>query len=805
MRREGLRKWMCVAAAAAGVAVAAAVGAVADGKGSSHRSVLAPMSATAGPYRATGPSSGSDGQPSSNPPEAVHQDRSPPLRTIPPAPPQPGPREHDQRVVPGPAPSSTADPVVQTRGGKRAAAVVGASFAGLGDGFSGPSGTMSVNSAPPDDNGAVGPNHYVQIVNTSLAVFNKAGAVLYGPVPSNTVWSGFGGGCQANNDGDATVAYDRLANRWVISQFSVSTTPFLMCVAVSTTADPTGSYNRYSFQYSSFPDYPKLGVWGDAYYTTLVLFGSSYQGPEVCAYDRAKMLVGQAATQKCFTLGTSYGPLLPADVDGPTPPPAGSPNYLLEVGTGVLHLWKFHVDWTTPANSTLTGPTTLPVAAFSPACAGSCIPQPGTTRKLDALGDRLMYRLAYRNFGDHESLVTSHSVVAGGSVGVRWYELRSPGGGAAIFQQGTYAPDSTYRWMGSVAMDASGGIGLGYSVSSSSLQPGIRYTGRLAGDAPGVMTQGEGVLFAGSGSQTGLSRWGDYSSMSIDPSDNCTFWYTNEYLPANGSFNWRTRIGSFKLPGCGGPVTSGFSIAANPTSLSVAKGASGTDTISTAVTSGSPQTVSLNASGQPAGTTVSFSPTSVTAGNSSTMTVNVGSTTTQGTYTITVTGTGTASTAQADVTLTVPGPAGAGIVNGGFEAGSLSGWTASGAYLPRVVTTKRSGSYGAALGSASPVNGDSTLAQTVTVPSGSPRLIFWYQPHCTDSIRYDQIQLQVRSTGGATLATVLNVCSNSGSWTKVSYNLSSFAGQTVVLWFNDHDDGYAGDPTYFVLDDVSVG
>src|SRR5205823_7014717 len=201
---------------------------------------------------------------------------------------------------------------------------------------------------------------------------------------------------------------------------------------------------------------------------------------------------------------TSYGGLLPADLDGSTAPPAGAPNDVVSFGTNSLLLWRFHTDWATPANSTLTGPTTIPVAAFSPACTGggTCIPQSGTTQKLDSLADRLMYRLAYRNFGDHESLVVNHSVTAGSSVGVRWYELRNPNGTPTVFQQGTYAPDASYRWMGSIAMDHTGDIALGYSVSSSTLRPGIRYTGRLASDPLGAMTQGEGTIVTGGGSQT---------------------------------------------------------------------------------------------------------------------------------------------------------------------------------------------------------------------------------------------------------------------------------------------------------------
>jgi hypothetical protein len=743
---------------------------------------------------------------------AVQHDTSPPLTTMQPAdaPPLDTKKEHPQHKYPTPDASTTADPVVQSSTGASAAPSLANNFEGVGAGFTGPQGTFTVNSAPPDPNSAVGPNNIVEVVNSAFAIFNKTGSVVYGPVQTNTLWSGFGGGCQSNNDGDATVAYDRLADRWIVSQFSVSTTPYLQCVAVSTTGDPTGSYHRYAFQYANFPDYPKLGVWPDAYYTTFNMFknGTTFAGPEICAYDRAKMLAGQAATQQCVQLGTSYGGLLPSDLDGSTPPPAGSPNYIVGYGTNSLLLWKYHVDWATTSNTSLTGPTTIPVAAFSAACSGgTCIPQSGTSQQLDSLADRLMYRLAYRNFGDHESLVVNHSVVAGSSTGIRWYELRSPNGTPTVYQQGTYAPDSSYRWMGSAAMDGNGDIALGYSTSSSSIHPGIRYTARLAGDPLGQMTQGEGTMVSGGGSQSGsnLSRWGDYSSMSIDPSDDCTFWYTNEYLTSTGAFNWHTRIGSFKLSGCGSSVASDFSMSASPNSVSVAQGGSGTSTISTAVTSGSAQSVALSASGLPAGTTVSFNPASVNAGSSSSMTVAVGSSTAPGTYSVTVTGTGSSATHTTAVSLTVTSTAPPGaLVNGGFETGSLAGWTASGVMAPAVVATPHSGSYSARLGSSTAYNGDSTLTQSVVVPSGNSQLTFWYQPHCPDSLTYDQIQVQVQNGAGTTLATPLNVCSNSGAWTQVTFDTSAYAGQTIVLRLNVHDDDYAGDPTYALYDDFAI-
>ncbi len=516
---------------------------------------------------AVGPAPALGQAPSAGPVEvsqAVHYDVSPPLRSMHVA----GPgtdhkREMPLRLLPQVPPGqSTPDPVVQTAAGPLVATTGGLNFAGVGNGDYG----FTPNAAPPDTNGAVGATQYVQWVNESFAVFDKAtGAIVPGfPKAGNTLWAGFGGGCETNNDGDPIVQYDKSANRWVFTQFSVSTTPYLQCVAVSTTSDAMGAYNRYAFDYGNtqFPDYPKLGVWPDAYYITFNIFnnGTTFAGAKLCAYDRTAMLAGAAATQQCIQLSTSYGGVLPSDLDGTTPPPAGSPNFMLNFGSNSLNEWKFHVDWANPGNTTLTGPLNIPVAAFTPACngGGTCIPQPNTKNKLDSLADRLMYRLAYRNIAGTESLVVNHSVSVGGNrrsqvVGVRWYELRAPNatGGATVFQQGTFAPDSTARWMGSIAMDKQGNIALGYSASSSSVYPSLRYTGRLATDPPGAM-QTEAVLKAGAGSQSGFSlhRWGDYSAMTVDPVNDCTFWYTNEYLKTTGAFNWSTWIASFKFPGC---------------------------------------------------------------------------------------------------------------------------------------------------------------------------------------------------------------------------------------------------------------
>ncbi|HEY2397054.1 MAG TPA: hypothetical protein VGH81_13910 [Rudaea sp.] len=435
---------------------------------------------------------------------------------------------------------------------------------GVGKGFSGPQGAFTVQYAPPDTVGAVGATQYVQIVNVGMAVFNKSTkAVVYGPVPTSTLWSGFGGQCETDNDGDAVVVYDKAANRWIISQFAVGTTPYLQCVAVSQTSDATGAWYRYAFSYGSvFPDYPKMGVWPDGYYETFNMFtGNTFSGAKLCAFNRTAMLTGAAATQQCFQLSSSFGGVLPSDFDGATAPPAGSPNFMLNFGTNSLNLWKFHVDWTTPANSTLSTAKNLAVAAFTPACGGgTCVPQSGVKQQLDSLADRLMFRLSYRNFGTYESLLVNHSVqVSSGGKGkptsysgVRWYELRAPNAAApTVFQQSTFAPDTSYRWMGSIAQDKQGNMALGYSASSSSLFPSIRYTGRLKTDPVNTM-QAEATIIAGTGSQTGqnLARWGDYSAMTVDPTDDCTFWYTDEYIKANGAFNWSTRIGSFKFAGC---------------------------------------------------------------------------------------------------------------------------------------------------------------------------------------------------------------------------------------------------------------
>jgi len=463
---------------------------------------------------------------------------------------------------------------VQSSSPGTSAATTDASFDGLGN----RNGVL-----PPDTVGAIGPNHYVQMTNLSFAVYDRSGAVVFGPVNNNTLWSALGNNnvCVKNNDGDPVVLYDEAADRWLASQFALPrfpNGPFYQCIAVSQTGDPTGAWYLYVYRISDtkLNDYPKFGVWPDGYYMSINqfqcnIFSCNWQGAGVVAFERDKMLAGDPTALgvyfDLYSVDPNLGGLLPSDWDGVTPPPAGSPNIFIQMdddawgytqGQDQLQLWDFHVDWSTPSNSSFSLDRTLTVDGFdSNLCnySRNCIPQPGGVA-VDSLSDRLMFRLQYRNFGDHQSLVTNHSVDVGDDrAGVRWYELRDTGGGWSVHQQGTFAPGSDHRWLGSAAMNGAGDIGLGYSVSSTSTYPSIRYTGRLNGDSPGTMTLGEGTIIDGGGSQSHSSgRWGDYSALTVDPVDDCSFWYTQEYYSANSSAGWQTRIGSFKLADCGGPV-----------------------------------------------------------------------------------------------------------------------------------------------------------------------------------------------------------------------------------------------------------
>ncbi|MBU2651466.1 MAG: T9SS type A sorting domain-containing protein [Bacteroidetes bacterium] len=408
-------------------------------------------------------------------------------------------------------------------------------------------GTGNVNGVyPPDTDGDVGPNHYFQMINLSFAIYDKNGTKLYGPVDNSTLWSGFPGPWSGTNDGDPVVLYDELADRWIATQFAVNTSngTYWELVAVSQTPDPLGEWYRYAFQFFAFNDYPKLAVWPDAYYMTFNMFGS-YTRVGVAALERDEMLAGNPnARMVYYDLSASTFGMLPSDFDG-TPPPAGTPAYFAHLRTFDNHnleIYEFDVDWNNTGNSSFTLVNTLTPATFSSSLNG--IPQPGTSQKLDDLAVFLMYRLQYRNFGSHQTLVLNHTVNNSGRAGVRWYELRKTGSNWTIYQQGTYSPDITHRWMGSIAMNGNGDIALGFSASSSTVYPSVRYTGRRAEDPLGQMTVQEVEVITGLSSQTFLNRWGDYACMSVDPVDDSTFWFTQEYMKAS---NWGTRIVSFNL------------------------------------------------------------------------------------------------------------------------------------------------------------------------------------------------------------------------------------------------------------------
>lgn len=461
--------------------------------------------------------------------------------------------EHDMN--PNPHVSHGPDAAAQTEDLPQVATTNILSFDGITDAQGG-------GYVPPDTNASVGDTQVVETVNVAYAVYNKTtGAVIMAPKGLQTLYSPLGGLCATANLSDPTVLYDKAAGRWVISMvtYNNSFTANGMCVAVSTSSDATGTYHLYFFNYKGvLPDYPKLGVWPDAYYLTTDSFplGGAFTGAESCALNRTNMLAGTAATSICFQRTSADFAMLPADLDGATAPPAGAPNYEMDEGSTAttLNLYKFHVDFTIPANSTFTGPTVLTVASYSDACPVSyCIPEPTPGELLDALGGRLMFRLPYRNYGDHEAMVATHSITPTSGTAksaARWYEIRNPSTAPAIFQQGTLVHPSISVWMGSVAMDKTGDIALGISGSSPSTKPLIAYVGRVPTDALGKMEAPFVVVHGGGVQESSFDRWGDYSSMAIDPSDDCTFWYAQEYYKTSGSFNFSTHMNSFKFTAC---------------------------------------------------------------------------------------------------------------------------------------------------------------------------------------------------------------------------------------------------------------
>ena len=412
----------------------------------------------------------------------IQHDTSPALRDTQPllAAEQAAPREIPMQRLPkfseAPTSAEEEDSAIQSQAGPQAMPPTDFNFEGIPNLFGG---------WPPDTQGDIGANHYIQWINLHFAIWSidraaHTATLVYGPAAGNALWQGFGGACETTNSGDPITLYDSQARRWFMSQFALPNFPngpFYVCIAVSTTDDPTGAWHRYAYQWTNgagqpvMNDYPKFGVWPDGYYMTVNQFSAgtlNWAGAGVAAFERAQMLQGLPAQMVKFDLysvNSAFGGMLPSDLDGPTPPPAGAPNVFAEVDDAAslppndaMRLWQFHVDWTHPLSSTfgVSGQpnTTLAIANFNPLT--TPIPQPGTPQTLDTLADRLMYRLAYRNFGDHAALVVNHTVDAGSArAGVRWYEVRDPHGLPAIYQQGTYAPaDGLYRWMGSIALEA---------------------------------------------------------------------------------------------------------------------------------------------------------------------------------------------------------------------------------------------------------------------------------------------------------------------------------------------------------------
>jgi hypothetical protein len=475
---------------------------------------------------------------------------SPPVRTLPPSLPearalteQPFPRT-DPRPARG-RPAGRADAAVRSAPADPVSVEVGVNFVGIvGGGF------------PPDPTGAVGETQYVQAVNSSFAVFDKSGTLLHGPVVISSLWRGVDSPCARNNHGDPVVVYDRLARRWIISQFLLVAQQYGECIAVSATEDATGAYHLYRFPQPVFPDYPKIGVWPDAYYVSYNMFRSSNNAyARGCALEREKMLAGaRDARQVCFD--TDVFNLLPADLDGTRLPPAGAPNPFIRRNADgrALSIRQFHVDWANPNGSTFgVGATHAPnaviqVEPFNDACVGNCIPQAGGN-PLEGLGERLMFRAAYRRLAGHDALVVNQTIEpTNASRGaLRWYEIRNPTASPVLHQQGTFLPDVRSRWMGSIAMDGAGNIAIAYSISGTDMSPGLRVAARAPDAPPGTL--GSETLIVDGAAQPGGGRWGDYSQLTIDPVDDCTFWYTGEYISGGRR---ATRVAAFKVNNCTG-------------------------------------------------------------------------------------------------------------------------------------------------------------------------------------------------------------------------------------------------------------
>jgi len=545
------------------------------------------------------------------------------------------------------------DPVLQKQALPLVSATPGVDFNGI----------PSPGYVPSDSNLAVGPKEIVEVVNVSFAVYSKTGSILAGPTDIQTLFTPLGGVC-ASTFGDPVVLYDRPADRWVISFIGSNSGGSVgaECVAVSKTNDPTGAYYLYGYSFgANLNDYPKLSTWAtttnSAYLATYNIFAnfSNFVYADLCGFDRTKMLAGNSsAAQLCQQTTSNEFGYLPSDMDGPTPPVDGTPGLFItwqNNNPGQLYLRKLTLNFAS-GTATLGAPTTISTANTTLACGngGQCVPQAGTTQTLDTLGDRMMYRFAIRHFADHDRAVVNHAVGNGTSVAIRWYELWDPAGNVTLNQQGTFAPDTTYRWMASLAEDQVGNIGLGYSASSSSIHPAIRFTGRVPSDPLGSM-ESEDTIIQGAGSQVGTAayRWGDYTAMQVDPADDCTFWYVDQYQAVTGTFDWSTNIASFAFNSCSGSPT--YTLSASPSSVSVTQGASASTTITVNPIGGFAGSVTLSASGLPTGVTAAFGTNPTTATSSLTFTASATAAT--GTVAVTVTGVSGSITQTTSVSLTV--------------------------------------------------------------------------------------------------------------------------------------------------------
>jgi hypothetical protein len=427
----------------------------------------------------------------------------------------------------------------------------------------------------PGVSGAVGEQQYVQLAGGFMAVYRKLdGAVQAGPVGTHALFAGAGNdACAAPHASAGAVHYDHLARRWIVAHLAGAPGQAVQCIAVSRTADATGPYHRYALHLAGaeavHAEDARMAVWPDAYFVSVTLFanaGGHYRGPRVCALERLALLAGRHAALRCVDPGRAFGPVAVAGLEGESQPPAGTPAMLVALDSGEeggarLLLWRFPV-----AGAGLGAPLAIPVAPYLNACDGACLAQPHPGAALFALGDRLLPRVAYRHtIGTEASgteasgsqasgraaMVLAHAVrLADGRTGVRWYELRDPLHAPRVYQQGTHAPDGEHRAMASIGIDRAGNIALGYGVAGAATPPGVRYAGRRRSDAPGRM-QAEQFVVNGTGVQAHAAGALPASgALSLDPIDDCTFWYTQHYVAVTGERPWRTRIASFKFADC---------------------------------------------------------------------------------------------------------------------------------------------------------------------------------------------------------------------------------------------------------------